>query len=334
MVIKALAIDAMSGDFGPRITIPATVAFAMQHPDIQCLLVGDSAKLAEYSELASVNNIQVIHADSVIAMDAKPAQVLRESKASSIAKCLQLLSDNDASAMVSAGNTGALMALSKHQLTMLSDVSRPAICGALPALDGQSYLLDMGANIDCSAEELHAFAKMGSLLVQTIDKKQNPTVALLNIGEENSKGNKLVQQTKLLLEQDASLNYVGFVEANKLYSAEADVIVCDGFAGNIALKASEGVAAFIIEKVKAELSKDSDKYSQVLAMPELLDIKAQIDPRRHNGAIFLGLDAAVIKSHGNADKRAFLSALQLAGEVVESDTMARIGQHFLSLKEA
>ena len=232
----------------------------------------------------------------LFAMDDKPAAVLRGRKDTSMHKVLSLLSSGDVDAVVSSGNTGALMALSKHALKTIDGISRPAICGILPSLTNHSYLLDMGANVDCRSADLIGFAKMAQVLVQAIENKNKPSVALLNIGEEETKGNSQVREVAELLQADESINYIGFIEANKMYEGVADIILCDGFIGNIALKASEGIATYILEKIKGELKADPiTKALSYLSLPKFLRMKSKIDPRRFNGASFLGLNGIVVK---------------------------------------
>jgi glycerol-3-phosphate acyltransferase PlsX len=328
MADKAIAIDAMSGDFGPRVIIPATIKFIQQHADVNVYLVGQHDILSQYS-LDSYPQITVVHTPDIIAMDEKPAMALRNKKDSSLLRCVSLVEQGMAAAAISAGNTGALMAISKHQLKMIPGVSRPALCGALPSLTSHSYLLDMGANVDCSASDLLSFAKMAQVLVTAVEGRENPSVALLNIGEEGGKGNHQVKEVAELLKADGSINYTGFIEADKMYQGVADIILCDGFIGNIALKASEGVASYILEKIKNELKSDPiTKALSYLALPEFLRIKSKIDPRRFNGACLLGINGIVVKSHGHADEEAFGHALEHAFGMLSNNLVEKLHQQF------
>lgn len=329
MANTALAIDAMSGDLGPRIIVPSALQFAKAHPELQLYLVGQAESLRPLLPEKIPEHIHIVDCPDVVAMDESPAQVLRKGLDSSMLRALQLLKQKQVNAVVSAGNTGALMALAKYHLKTIDGINRPAICGALPSLTSHSYLLDMGANVDCSADDLLSFAKMATLLLQTIENKPKPTVALLNIGEEHSKGNALVKQVATLLQADGTINYIGFIEAHKLYSGAADIIVCDGFIGNIALKASEGVATYILERIKHELKHDKiSKALSFLAMPEFLRLKQKIDPRKYNGASFLGLNGVVVKSHGHADEEAFGHALEHTLDMVRHDIIGRFNLQF------
>ncbi len=323
----AIAIDAMSGDFGPRIIVPAALQFLQSCPSRPLILVGDQQQISPLIPKKYQQRIEIIHTDQVIAMDESPVVVLRSKPQSSIHIAVDLVKRGLASACVSAGNTGALMAVSKTRLRMIEGVSRPAICGPVPTLEGHCLLLDMGANVDCNAEHLLEFALMGQVLANVLDDNHNPTVALLNNGAEASKGNQQVKEAASLLQQSPSLNYTGYVEGHKLYQAAADVVVCDGFVGNIALKASEGVATYMLEIIRKEIKKGIfTRILSWLAMPEIRRIKKMVDPRRYNGAPLLGLNGIVVKSHGHADEVAFLHALQYTEKMVAADMVQQIKQ--------
>ncbi|MCK5881212.1 MAG: phosphate acyltransferase PlsX, partial [Sinobacterium sp.] len=328
MAQAALAIDAMSGDFGPRVLIPSILRFLAQYSHLRVYVVGQKSviepiiqrtRLVKKSKVLA--RLDIVDAPDVIGMDEKPAQVLRSKKQSSMHVAIDLVANNKATAIISAGNTGALMALSMHKLKRVPGIHRPAICGLLPTLDSHSYLLDMGANVDVSAKELLQFSQMANVLSKTIDGKESPRIALLNIGEEALKGNSQVQEAAELLKTEQSLhgmNYVGFIEAHKLYDGIADVIVCDGFVGNIALKASEGVASYMLERVRQEFRTDwVFRLLSIFAVPQFLRIKSRIDPRRFNGAILLGINGIVVKSHGHADEEAFFHALEHAQQMMQ-----------------
>lgn len=329
---KAIAIDAMSGDFGPRVVIPSTLKFLQSYPDQPVIFVGRQTEIEQFVNCTDYSQVSIEHVEHVVSMAEKPASVLRSKEESSMSKALDLLVEGRAGSCVSAGNTGALMALSMLKLKTIPGVARPAICGALPSLKSHSYLLDMGANVDSSAEDLLSFAKMAKVLVSSVEKRQNPSVALLNIGEEDSKGNTQVKAVAEVLQADADINYIGFVEAHKMYEGVADIILCDGFVGNIALKASEGVASYILEKIKRELKEDKiAKALSYLAIPEFLRIKKKIDPRRFNGASFLGINGIVVKSHGHADEEAFTHALAQAVDMMSGDLVGQLNQQFSKL---
>jgi len=343
MATTALAIDAMSGDFGPRVLISSLLRFLAHHPDVSVYITGQKSVLEKhiqrtlrlhplYRKAKLTQRIEIIDVPDIIAMDEKPAQVLRGNKASSLHAAIDLVAEGRAKAVVSAGNTGALMALSMHKLKRIEQVNRPAICGLLPALNRHSYLLDMGANVDVSAAELLQFAQMAEVLAETVDGWQCPSVALLNIGEEKIKGNSQVREADLLLQQEQDshgMNYVGFIEAHKIYDGAANIIVCDGFVGNIALKASEGVASYMLEKIRQELRSDwVFKLLSLFAVPQFLRIKSKIDPRRYNGAILLGLNGLVVKSHGHADEEAFFHALEHTQQMMQHNVVEKLQQRF------
>ncbi|MGH8245969.1 MAG: phosphate acyltransferase PlsX, partial [Gammaproteobacteria bacterium] len=260
----------------------------------------------------------------IVEMHEPPAAALRNKKQSSMRLAIELVKDGSANACVSAGNTGALMALARYILKMLPGVDRPAICTTMPGLHGHTHLLDLGANVNPNSEQLFQFAVMGSELTSAVENVSEPTVALLNVGAEEIKGNDIVKQAALLLSQ-SYLNYVGFVEGNDIYSGKVDVIVCDGFSGNIALKASEGVAEFLSYHVKAEFEKSVyGRMAAMISMPILKAVRRKIDPRRYNGASLLGLRGIVVKSHGSADNVSFAHAIEEAVREVQKNVPERI----------
>lgn len=329
MTNKAIAVDVMSGDLGPRVIIPSIIKFLQNTPQVSVFAVGDESLISTLIPKSFLHRITIVHASEVIAMDETIAVALRVKKQSSMRKAIELVASAQAQACVSAGNTGALMALGRYLLKTIDGVPRPAICGALPSLHSHSYLLDMGANVDCEASDLLNFALMANVLVQELDNKPKPTIALLNNGEENIKGNSQVKEAAELLESHPDINYMGYIEGDKLFEAAADIIVCDGFVGNIALKASEGVAKYIIEKIRFEIKADPlSRFLSVFALPEFHRIKNKIDPRRFNGASLLGLKGIVVKSHGNADEQAFYHALQHAFFMLNADIIGRLDSQF------
>jgi phosphate acyltransferase len=325
----------MSGDLGPRVAIAATRDFLDQFPNVFVLLVGDKNQLTVLTTATCKlpdSRFELVHAPDRVTMDDDPLTALRQKKDSSMWIALDLVSKGSADACVSAGNTGALLAMAKHLIKTYPSIDRPAICKAMPAEKGLSLLLDLGANINCTPEQLHQFALMGTVLAtqateNTFVEKRVPSVALLNIGKESHKGTDVLQATQELLRQDTRLNYVGFVEANNIFSGTVDVIVCDGFHGNIALKASEGAARFIAKKIVNKFQLNWFlKFLSFLLAPLVKSLADEIDPAAYNGASFLGLQKVVIKSHGSANKKAFLHALMVACEQSKQEIPARIQQ--------
>ena len=322
-----LALDAMGGDHGPGEIVPAAVHSLEKHPDLELLLVGPEdiirPRLAHLKHDLSVR-IRVVHAPEVVTMDEAPSSALRNKKNSSMRVAIEQVKKGQAQACVSAGNTGALMAISRYVLKMLPGIDRPAICTTLPGINNHTHILDLGANVDSSAEQLLQFAVMGAELTGAVKNTASPKVALLNVGTEENKGNDTVKHAHTLL-SNSHINYSGFVEGNDIYSGEADVIVCDGFVGNIALKASEGVAEFFFHHVTTELNKNLyGKFAAVISMPILKSLRKKTDPRRYNGASLLGLRGIVIKSHGSADQLSFAHAIEEAILEVEKNIPARI----------
>lgn len=315
-----IALDAMGGDHGPEVTIPAALAALQRYPAVTFSLIGDQPTISHLLKRAGADTARcsVVHAPQRVEMTDRPSSALRSKRESSMRFALDLVRDGQADACVSAGNTGALMAMARYVLKTLPGIDRPAICAMLPSVNGSTHMLDLGANVDSSSEELFRFAVMGSVLAASIDNRSNPRVALLNIGEEEIKGNDRVKQTAMLLEQ-SKLNYCGFAEGNDIYTGKFDVIVCDGFVGNVALKASEGVAGMLLELARQEFRRSIfTKLSALLAAPVLRRLRDRADPRRYNGASLLGLRGIVIKSHGSADVFSFGRAIDQA--VLEMQT--------------
>jgi phosphate acyltransferase len=330
-VSLTISIDAMGGDHGPSVTIPASLDCLKNNPDLKLILVGNEAvlnpllaqPLADYPDRLSVH-----HASQCVEMDESPAKVLKNKKDSSMRVAINLVRDGIADACVSAGNTGALMATAKFVLKMIPGVDRPAIISTLPSIYGHTHVLDLGANVDCSAEHLFQFAIMGNELVKAVEGIESPKVGLLNIGEEDMKGNEQVKAAAKLLEA-SSLNYIGYVEGDSLNagSEKVDLIVADGFVGNVALKSIEGAAKMIGAALKEAFTKNVlTKLAGLLVAPVLKSFKQRIDPRLYNGASFLGLRGLVIKSHGGADVLAFKTAIQLAEVEVQKDVTRKISE--------
>lgn len=315
MSAQIIAIDAMGGDFGPRSIVQASIACLSATPSLHLTLVGQPSQLEPL--IASHPTVDrarltITPASEIITMDERPSQALRGKPDSSMRVALQLLRDDKVQACVSAGNTGALMALSRHVLKTLPGIDRPAMVAAIPTQRGYCQLLDLGANVDCSAEHLFQFAVMGAVAAEALGVVR-PRVALLNVGTEDIKGNQQVKLAATLLQQARGLNYIGFVEGDGLYRGEADVVVCDGFVGNILLKSSEGLATMIAARIEALFRQSlASRLVGALALPLLKRLQADLAPARHNGASFLGLQGIVIKSHGSAGVEGFQSAIARA----------------------
>ena len=325
-----IALDAMGGDHGPSVTVPAALQVLADTPQMNIILVGDEDTLK--SELASHKHssdprIIIHHASQQVAMDEKPSIALRTKKDSSMRVAINLVKEKQAQACVSAGNTGALMATARFVLKMLPGIDRPAIISTLPTIKGHTHMLDLGANVDTSAENMYEFAVMGSVLTSAVENIESPTIGLLNIGEEEVKGNERVKEASRLLAA-SNLNYIGFVEGDDIAKGTADVVVCDGFVGNISLKTTEGVAKMISHYMREEFSRNIfTKIAALFAMPVLNALRRRIDPRRYNGASFVGLQGIVIKSHGGADTLAFTSAIREAIVEVKKNVPERISKH-------
>ncbi|NOQ79519.1 MAG: phosphate acyltransferase PlsX [Gammaproteobacteria bacterium] len=326
---STLAIDAMGGDIGLDVTVPAAVDTLKDYAHLKIILVGDQSAIEQRLENcpASIRQQIVIqHASQVVGMDEKPASALRGKKDSSMRVAINLVKSGAADACVSAGNTGALMATGRFVLKTLPGIDRPAICSAIPTQTGHTHMLDLGANIDLSAQHLFEFAVMGSVLTSAIDSIEKPTIGLLNIGEEEMKGNEQVQQAAQLI-ANSNLNYHGFIEGDDIYKGVVDVVVADGFVGNISLKTSEGVAKMIIFYIKREFNRNwLTKLAGLVAMPVLNAFKSKIDPRKYNGASLVGLKGIVVKSHGGADVFSFSNAIKVAMLEVENKVPQKISK--------
>jgi glycerol-3-phosphate acyltransferase PlsX len=322
-----VAIDAMGGDHGPHVTIPAALAALEQDSGINIILVGLTeaieAELTAHKSSATPR-LRIHHASQVVTMDESPQSALKNKKDSSMRVAINLVKSGEANACVSAGNTGALMATARYVLKTLPGIDRPAIAGMLPNKKGMTYMLDLGANADCTSEHLLQFAIMGAMLVSCVENKERPSVGLLNIGSEDIKGNEVVKQASDLL-RASHLNFYGNVEGDDIYKGTTDLVVCDGFVGNVALKTSEGLAhmmgGFISQEFKRNIL---TKMMALMAMPVLKAFKRRLDPRRYNGASFLGLRGIVVKSHGGADSFAYLHAIKTAVEESRSGVLRRI----------
>lgn len=313
--MAVIALDAMGGDFGPEVVLPAAAHVAKKNSDIHIILVGDESKLRGCAKQKGIDldrHFEIHHATQVVEMHEDPRQAVRKKKDSSMRVAINLVNEGKAQAMVSAGNTGALMATAKFVLKTLPGIDRPAICTTIPSHGGHTQMLDLGANVDSSAEQLFQFAVMGSVLAEAVDNTHKPKIGLLNIGSEDGKGNAQVKEANNLL-LDGPFNYIGYVEGDDIYSDNVDVVVCDGFVGNISLKTMEGVAKMIATMMREEFNRSIlTKLTGLLAWPVLKRFKERVDPRRYNGASMLGLSGIVIKSHGGTDVLGFANAIEIA----------------------
>jgi glycerol-3-phosphate acyltransferase PlsX len=306
----------MGGDHGPSVTVPAVFEFLRRDPDCATIMVGREEVLRPLLDEAPEfgNRLRLHHASEVVEMHEPVASALRTKKDSSMRVVADLVKQGVANAAISAGNTGALMAISRFVLKTLPGIDRPAIASILPTAHGHIYVLDLGANVDCTAEHLLQFGVMGSLLVSCLEHRDGPSVGLLNIGEEDIKGNEVVKQAAELL-KESGLNYYGNVEGDDIWKGSVDVVVCDGFVGNVVLKSSEGLAQMIARGLKEEFSRNVfTKLAAIMALPVIRAFKKRFDHRAYNGASLLGLKGIVFKSHGSADSYAFLCALERAAE--------------------
>jgi glycerol-3-phosphate acyltransferase PlsX len=320
-----VAIDAMGGDHGPHVTVPAALEYLSRDPEVNIVLVGltEAIEAELRAHGGSVGpRLRIRHASEVVTMDDQPALALRNKKDSSMRVAINLVKSGEANACVSAGNTGALMAISRFVLKMLPGIERPAIATVLPTVKGCSHVLDLGANVDCDAQHLLQFAIMGAMLVSAVEHKERPTVGLLNIGQEDIKGNEVVKRAADLLRR-SHLNFVGNVE--DIYKGETDVVVCDGFVGNVALKTSEGLAQMLGGFLRQEFRRNwATRLAALVASPVLNAFKKRFDHRRYNGASLLGLRGIVVKSHGSADRFAFGFAIERAVEEAKNGVLRRI----------
>lgn len=334
-----LSIDCMGGDHGPSVTVPAAVSFLAAEAGANLILVGKSEAIqAELQKLRASNHprLSVVNASEVVTMDDPLEVALRRKKDSSMRVAINLIKDGRAQACVSAGNTGALMAVSRYVLKTLPGVDRPAICTILPnQKDGPTYMLDLGANVDCEPQHLHQFALMGSALVSAMEGKAKPTVGLLNIGEEDIKGNDLVKRTAQLLRADHErgiLNFYGNVEGNDIFEGTTDIVVCDGFVGNVVLKASEGVGRFVKNALTIEFKRNPlNMLGALIARGAIKAFSRRMNPSRYNGASLLGLRGLVFKSHGGEDAYGYEFAIRRAYEAVHHDVLSRISKSIAEL---
>ena len=336
-----LAVDCMGGDHGPSVTLPACRAFLAAHPEAELLLVGRAEALAPAAGWARCT---LVEAREVVAMDDPVEVALRRKRDSSLRVAINQVKAADgapaaAHACVSAGNTGALMAVARYVLKTLEGIDRPAIATVMPnQLDGHTTVLDLGANVDCTAEHLLQFAVMGSALVAAVEGRENPSVGLLNIGEEAIKGSDTIKRAGELLREAAAggqINFVGNVEGNDIFTGKADIVVCDGFVGNVALKTAEGLASMLSSFIRQEFTRSwYSRLAALVALPVLKHFKSRVDHRRYNGAALLGLRGLVFKSHGSADAFAFEQALNRAYDAARNRLLDRVHDRILETLQA
>lgn len=339
-----IALDAMGGDRGPSVIVEAAVTSLLAHPDLILYLVGDQAILANVVRSLSRSRafakhwdvvhsrLQIRHAPEVVEMHESPASAFRTKKKSSMRQAIELVKSKEAQACISCGNTGALMTIARFVLKTVPGIDRPAIITAMPTLTGHAHLLDLGANVDCSTEHLFQFALMGSLLVQLVDHLDRPRVGLLNIGSEENKGNEQVKEVAQYLSQTPLIHYIGYVEGDDIYKGRADVIVCDGFVGNVALKTSEGLAKMISHAIREEFTRHiGTRLGALLVRPILNALSKRLDPSQYNGATLIGLQGIVLKSHGSANALGMTRAIEKAICEIKEDVPKRLQESMSEL---
>ncbi|RLA47924.1 MAG: phosphate acyltransferase PlsX [Gammaproteobacteria bacterium] len=323
-----LAVDAMGGDNGPKVVVPAAIRFLDENPGIELTLFGVQDELLRHfpnNDPAGISRCHAQFCSQFVADDESPSAALRHKQDSSMWLAFQAVAHGRSQAFISGGNTGAMVAMGLKLLGANEGIDRPAICTALPTRAGRCYLLDVGANVDCTTKQLHQLALMATNLVRVQEKIAKPSVALLNIGKESIKGNKVVKEAAELFNADASLNYAGFIEADELLSGRVDIVICDGFVGNVALKATEGAVANILDRLAVIGKRYSTADISAGVMPSLLDaLHRELDPGSYNGAILLGLKGVTVKSHGSADVDGFCCALERAVMAVGTDASGSI----------
>lgn len=330
-----VAVDCMGGDHGPHVTVPAALEFLAAHDDAAMILVGPQEVIDKALAAANASpgpRVRVVHAPEVVEMDEAPASALRGKRESSMRLAIDLVKAGEADCCVSAGNTGALMAMARFVLKMLPGIERPAIASVLPTQHGHTLVLDLGANVNCTAEHLFQFAIMGTALAGAMDHSERPSVGLLNIGEEEIKGNDVVKDAGELL-RGSGLNFYGNIEGDDIYKGTTDVVVCDGFVGNVALKTSEGLAQMLAAYLREEFKRNLiTRLSAILALPVINAFKRRVDHRRYNGASLLGLRGIVVKSHGSADSFGFQFAISRAYEEAKSELPVLISARLQTLQ--
>jgi glycerol-3-phosphate acyltransferase PlsX len=335
-MVVTVAVDCMGGDHGVHVTVPAALDLLQRCEDVNVILVGlrddINVELRKYKGDFGAR-VTLQHASEVVGMDEAPASALRGKKDSSMRVAIDLVKSGAAHACVSAGNTGALMATSRFVLKMLPEIERPAICSVLPTHNGRTYMLDLGANVDCTAEHLLQFGVMGATLVSAVENKERPSVGLLNIGAEDIKGSEVVKHAAELL-RVSGLNFYGNVEGDDIYKGTTDVVVCDGFVGNVTLKASEGIARMLATYLREEFNRNLfTRAASLVALPVLNAFKRRFDPRNYNGATLLGLRGIVVKSHGSADRISFRIAIGRACDEARNGVLAKITERMSVIQE-
>ena len=331
-----ISLDAMGGDRAPDIVVQGADRALAAHPDISLIFVGDENRIRPLLDRSrNLRKVDILHTDEAVAAEAKPSQALRAGKQTSMWKAIELVANDEADAIVSAGNTGALMAMSKLQMRMIEGVSRPAIAGFFPNTQGQSCVLDLGANIECDAENLIQFAIMGSAFYRDIHGVASPSVGLLNVGEEDQKGFDYLRDAAAVLGSDAlNLNYQGFVEGSDIAAGTVDVVVTDGFTGNVALKTAEGVADLVQASMRAAFSQSVfSKLGFMLARSGLRGLRHKLDPRRYNGAVFLGLNGISVKSHGGTDALGYANAIGVSVHMLQQGFIPEVKEAIQNAKE-
>lgn len=320
-----LSIDMMGGDRGLNVTASGVALALSRHPDLSCTLVGDESQIrAAMKAVIDSDRVDIVHSSESVDMHESPASALRFKKDSSMRVALNLLGSGEVDACVSAGNTGALVATARFVLKTLSEIDRPAIISTLPRTHGHVYMLDLGANIDSAAELLMQFALMGESMVRTLEGIDHPSVGLLNVGSEEIKGSEVIKSANELLKV-SDINYVGYVEGNDIFNGSVQLVVTDGFAGNIALKTSEGLAQMLIQVIREEFGRGLlTRIAALIAAPVLRSFKNRFDHRTYNGAVLLGLNGTVVKSHGNVDGLAFSHAIDTARLAAQKDLVGHI----------
>ena len=322
-----ISVDAMGGDFGPSVTIPASLKILKKYENISIVLVGiadEITKILKKKKSLNHPRITIHNATQIVGMDELPQSALKNKKDSSMRVSINLVKEGVVDACVSAGNTGALMATARFVLRMLPGIDRPAISSELPNANGTTCMLDLGANADCTPEQLLQFGIMGSILTNVLHKKNNPSIGLLSNGSESMKGSEVVKKSAELF-RNSHLNFHGNVEGDDIFKGTTDVVVCDGFTGNISLKTTEGLAQMMANFLTLEFKRNLlTKISALIALPVLKRFKKRLDPRRYNGASFLGLNGVVVKSHGGADEFAFIHALETTISESENDVISKI----------
>jgi len=326
-----LSLDAMGGDHAPRVVIEALRPTRLQYPGIRFILFGDKEKIARYTDPEMKDYVEVRHTDDVVGSDEKPSQALRRGKNTSMKLAIDAVKNGEAQGVVSGGNTGALMAMSLFALRPVAGIDRPAIAGFMPTMRGESVMLDLGANVHCDSTNLVQFAMLGADFCRAVLGRVNPSVGLLNIGEEELKGNEAVREAAEMLKarEGAGFRYHGFIEGNDITRGTVDVIVTDGFSGNVALKSHEGAARMVAFTLRQAMTSTlGGKLGAWIARGAFKRLRDRLDPNGYNGGVFLGLNGVVVKSHGSATTTGFVSALRLTADMVQDGMIDRITKDF------